>query len=252
MQENLDINFNISDRISYIIDNERINVSELSRKLGYERSQNLNDYKSGKAKPTFDFFSKFISSGFSEKYNLIWLISGNGPILNSNYISDKNSNNNDRLVEQKPKSTSMNEVALLERPLEESIAYYNEYASAGLMMGIAEGKTTPDAYINVPGLNDCDMAINVYGESMTPIYQPGQIAICKKVPVDPQLSYVRYGEAYLAICDDGPVIKYIRKSDDRDYLVFASANEDYEPYLVHKSRIQDLYLIKGVVARKNL
>lgn len=202
--------------------------------------------------------NKSIGSGVLENIlihysdlNAEWLLTGNGEMLKNSTSDYRNSKNSDRLVKLYPNPASM-EVDIVEKSVAESIAYYNEYASAGLMLGISEGKTHPDSFINVPGLNDCDIAINVYGESMTPVYQPGQIIICKKVPVDPQMSYVRYGEAYLAFCDDGPVIKYIKKCDDNDYLVFASENEDYEPYIVHKNRIRELYLIKGAIARKSL
>ncbi len=68
----------------------------------------------------------------------------------------------------------MNDVDLLEK-LNQSIAYYNEYASAWLILGISEGKPLPNAYINVPGLNHCD----------------------------------------LAICNNRPVIRYIKKCDDK-------------------------------------
>lgn len=181
-----------------------------------------------------------------------WLLSGKGSMIKNSSPGYKNSNNNDTLVDQTPKSTNMNEVDLLENPTEISVPYFNEYASAGLMLGIADGKIRPDAYINVPGYSDCDLAINVYGESMYPEYRSGEIVICKKVPVDSQMSYIRFGEAYIAICDDGPVLKYIKRTDDNDYLVFESANEKYQPYLVHKSRIQELYIVKGVITRKNL
>lgn len=240
------------DRVNEIIKYKNLPVSTFEKEVGLsnnaiqsaiKRNSNLKD------ETLINILNRF------KEIDPIWLLLGEGYMLKSSTHSKTFTENSTTLADsnKNPKSTSKDmNVTLLEYPERESIAYYNEYASAGLMMGISEGKAIPDAYINVPGLNDCDLAINVYGESMTPIYQPGQIAICKKVPVDPQLSYVRFGEAYLAICDDGPVIKYIKKSEDKDYLVFASANEEYEPYLVHKSRIQDLYLIKGVVARKNL
>ena len=124
--------------------------------------------------------------------------------------------------------------------------------SAGLMIGIESGKIVPDAEICVPGLNDCDMAVNVWGDSMYPKYCSGEIVICKTVPIDKELSYVRFGEAYVILCDDGPVLKYIKKGDNDSTLTFSSENTHYESYQVSKNRIKKLFLIKGVITRKNL
>jgi transcriptional regulator with XRE-family HTH domain len=131
------------------------------------------------------------------------------------------------------------------------VPYYDVAVSAGLMLGINGDKIKPDAEISVPGLNDCDLAVNVWGDSMYPKYCSGEIVVCKSVPLDAHLSYVRFGEAYVIICDDGPVVKYIKKGEDEHHLCFESENKHFESYQIQKSRIQKLYLIKGVITRKN-
>jgi transcriptional regulator with XRE-family HTH domain len=133
-----------------------------------------------------------------------------------------------------------------------TIPYYDVSASAGLLVGITDGKMQPDEHISVPGLNDCDLALNVWGDSMFPEYCSGEIIACKSIPLDKELSYVRFGEAYVAFCDDGIVLKFIKKGKDSSHLTFESKNEHYEPYQVHKARIKNLYLVKGVITRKNL
>jgi SOS-response transcriptional repressor LexA len=128
----------------------------------------------------------------------------------------------------------------------------NQSKTSCLDIGLTEGKIQPDEHISIPGLNDCDLALNVWGDSMFPEYCSGEIIACKAIPMDKELSYVRFGEAYVAFCDDGIVLKFIKKGKDSSHLTFESKNEHYEPYQVHKSRIKNLYLVKGVITRKNL
>lgn len=132
------------------------------------------------------------------------------------------------------------------------IPYYDVAVSAGVLLDNFQSKIKPDAEICVPGLNDCDIALNVWGDSMYPKYCSGEIVVCKNVNLDKEMSYVRFGEAYVIQCDDGPVLKYLKKGVDEKHLAFESENKHYETYQVEKSRIKSLHLVKGVITRKNL
>lgn len=129
--------------------------------------------------------------------------------------------------------------------------YFDNYASAGIVSGITDGRTRPDAVILVPGLDDCNFAINVYGDSMYPKYCAGEIVMCKEVIIDPELTYVRFGEAYVVVLDDGTVLKYVQPGKDDAYLLFESENSHFKPYQVHKSRVKQMFLVKGVITRKS-
>ena len=102
--------------------------------------------------------------------------------------------------------------------------------------------TTGEIYGNIEwagedsttGLNDCDLAVNVWGDSMYPKYCSGEIVVCKSVPMDKELTCVRFGEAYVVMCDDGPVVKYIKRGKDEKHLCFESENNHYEAYQVSK------------------
>ena len=56
-------------------------VNAFAKKLGYGRSQTLYDIAQAKSMPSFDFFFRFINTGFSEKISLEWLITGKGSML---------------------------------------------------------------------------------------------------------------------------------------------------------------------------
>lgn len=131
------------------------------------------------------------------------------------------------------------------------IPYFDGRVSAGLLLGIGEGKEIPDGEVKVPGLNDCDFAINVWGDSMYPKFCSGEIIVCKSIPIDKELSYVRFGEPYVILCDDGLVLKYLKKGKDNNHLAFESENKNFEPYQVHKSRVKKIFLVKSVITRMN-
>ena len=74
MQEKKKENTSFSERITEIIEIERITANEFAKQLGYARSQTVYDVINGKSKPSADFFQRFINTGFSDKYSMEWLI----------------------------------------------------------------------------------------------------------------------------------------------------------------------------------
>lgn len=75
-------NTTISERFLQIVDFLNVSTNDFAKKLGYNRSQAIYDVINGKSKPSFDFFEKLYSSEYSEKFNLKWLITGEGKMLN--------------------------------------------------------------------------------------------------------------------------------------------------------------------------
>jgi transcriptional regulator with XRE-family HTH domain len=88
-------NTDFSERILQVIDYFGITRNDFAKKIGYKRSQALYDMINGKALPSYDFFSKLLSSEYSE-INIEWLITGKGAMLkseelNTNIIEDTES-----------------------------------------------------------------------------------------------------------------------------------------------------------------
>jgi len=78
-----------SDRIKMVIDNEGFNSNNLSKKLGYPRSQTVYNIINGKVFPSFDFLYRLFSTKEFDKYDPVWLITGRGEMLKKG-ISEKN------------------------------------------------------------------------------------------------------------------------------------------------------------------
>ena len=75
-----EINTEISERISILIDFLSISPNKFAKILGYERGQTIYDIKNGVSAPSFDFFKRLFSSEYSVLINPIWLFTGKGSI----------------------------------------------------------------------------------------------------------------------------------------------------------------------------
>lgn len=79
-------NTEISARIEEVIFILHTNPNKFANALGYIRAQTIYDIVSGKSAPSYDFFKRFIMSGYSVFINLRWLFTGEGnPIIEETY-----------------------------------------------------------------------------------------------------------------------------------------------------------------------
>lgn len=79
-------NAEISARVGLMIDLLHTNPNKLANALGYGRAQTIYDILNGKAAPSYDFFKRFLASGYAAFISLRWLISGEGlPIIEETY-----------------------------------------------------------------------------------------------------------------------------------------------------------------------
>ena len=79
-------NTEISARIEEVIFILHTNPNKFANALGYSRAQTIYDIVSGKSAPSYDFFKRFIMSGYSVFINLRWLFTGEGnPIIEETY-----------------------------------------------------------------------------------------------------------------------------------------------------------------------
>lgn len=79
-------NAEISARVDQMIALLHTNPNKLANALGYGRAQTIYDILNGKAAPSYDFFKRFLASGYAAFINLRWLIAGEGtPIIEETY-----------------------------------------------------------------------------------------------------------------------------------------------------------------------
>lgn len=124
--------------------------------------------------------------------------------------------------------------------------YYDIDASAG---NTSMFETWNEAFckkISVPGFGDCDFALNIWGDSMFPMFHNGSIALCKEW----KQSFIEYGFIYLIITKENHrMIKYIKPGKTEETITCESENKFYEPVEIKKEDILKMYMVKGSIER---
>ena len=101
----------------------------------------------------------------------------------------------------------------------------------------------------IPEFRDCTDAVNLYGDSMLPLYKSGQIIILKEW----KESFIDYGNVYLVITKKGNrMVKYLRKGTDADHVLCVSENKEFDSFEILMDDILRLYLVKGSIAKNTL
>ena len=130
---------------------------------------------------------------------------------------------------------------------EGAIRYYDIDASAGSVEMFDPGKGVKFKKIIVPGYGDCDVALNVWGDSMDPILRSGEIILCKEW----NESFIEFGYIYLIISTENHrMIKYIQPGVDDSKISCVSANSHYKTFEINKTDILKLFVVKGHINRR--
>ena len=98
----------------------------------------------------------------------------------------------------------------------------------------------------IPGFEDCEVALNVGGDSMYPELKSGQIVALKEW----RESYIEYGHTYLVVTKHNHrMIKRLRRAADAEEVTCESANSLYDTFQIKRADILKLFLVKGHIER---
>ncbi len=119
-------------------------------------------------------------------------------------------------------------------------------ASAGLDNNI-ENNDLKRIPVTIPGWEKEVIFINVFGDSMYPKYNAGEIIGVKTI----EFKYLNYGYPYVIVLTNGDTyIKIVQPGTDKENLILESINEFYKPKEFHLSLIKSFYSIKGVIKKE--
>lgn len=96
----------------------------------------------------------------------------------------------------------------------------------------------------IPGLTHADFMIKVSGSSMQPKYYGGDVVACKLVK---DWTFFQWNRVYVLDTAQGALVKRVKKGSDNDHITLVSDNELYEPFEVHRSDLNAVALVIGVV-----
>ncbi|QEE49664.1 S24 family peptidase [Flavobacterium alkalisoli] len=221
---------NIYNRLLQLSENKGFkSVNEFAIKgLNYTSSEKLNRLKKENAKPSFDILED-ISNKF-EDVNLNWFITGEGKML--------------KIYEQNDEKTQVNE---------QSTEYVTGKSLPLIPVSAMAGFGTIDQTILerdcerfvVPNFKTADFVITVSGNSMQPKYNSGDVVACKKLNINDV--FFQWGKVYVLDTDQGALLKRIRKGKDDDHILVVSDNPEYDPFDLHKSKLNAIAIVTGVI-----
>jgi len=121
------------------------------------------------------------------------------------------------------------------------------FAQAGSLTGWSEGIEEVKCERVISPVNDVDMAVHIYGESMYPDIPNGSVCYVKRVK-----SVIEWGRAFILDTVDGPLLKYLTPGSDEEHVKCVSANHDpkYAPFEVSKDDILGIYRVVMCMSMK--
>ncbi len=131
---------------------------------------------------------------------------------------------------------------------------YDLHATAGANENISQLPELPTFHVKVPGYEDCNFGMYVYGHSMYPTIETGSLILCRRVK---DKSVIMYGEIYLIRTNDYLMVKRLQKPEARNAVLCTSDNFEqrsekfkrFEPFELPIDKILDLYLVKGIIKK---
>ena len=224
---------NILNAFVKVAENENIKITQLEKTIGASKG-----VLSRAITNNSDIRSKWFLSLVENypKYNVEWLITGEGPMLKQDTYTVN--------VLDNGRKTKDGFVSNQEGPL------YNLEAFAGLKELFSHH--TPSQVVDtikIPNLPKCDGAITVTGDSMYPLLKSGDIILYKETSVE----NIFFGEMYLLSIqlnewEEYITVKYIQKSDEgKDFVKLVSQNQHHQPKDIHQSKISTIAVVKASI-----
>lgn len=142
----------------------------------------------------------------------------------------------------------------LRMQVSEGIPIYELRASASGIESFHDEKEIPAFSVQVPGYEDCNFGMYVYGHSMYPTIENGALILCRKIT---DKNIILYGEIYVIVTKDYRMVKRLQKSEIENSITCISDNgEDkkngdrrYESIELNTDKILNLYIVKGIIKK---
>lgn len=196
------------------------NKSAFAAAIGVTPSVVDNIVGKRQGKPSFDVIEKISANA---EINVEWLITGKGQMQNDTAYNQAN------IASPKPN---------------DGIPLIPVKAMAGFFTGEVIIHESDCERINIPGIK-ADFAIPVSGDSMTPLYQSGDMVICQFVNLSDM--FFQWGKVYVINTNQGVLLKRVRPGAKKNTIKVISENATYDPIDLPLSDIYQIALVKGLV-----
>ena len=203
-----------------------MSIKSFADKIDYSPAK-LHDLKRGKTRRFSDELIAHITTAFPA-ISRVWLMTGEGSMY-------KNASGGNTL----PPADTDQHSALPLIPIE-AVAGYNGNDSMGVRLNDC-------TFYNVPEFvaAKAEYMIRVSGSSMYPKYASGDILACRRIP---EITFFQWGKVYVIDSNQGAMVKRLFEvTDNPDVVLCKSDNENYPPFVLHKSDIRSLSIVVGVI-----
>lgn len=134
------------------------------------------------------------------------------------------------------------------------VPYFDVEASAHITDMANQEHPNPEFYVDFQPFNDCSAYLPIFGESMFPMIRSGDVVAVKQIT---NLNVIQWGEPYLVVTNgesnDLRTVKLVFEADEKDSLVLRASNPNFKgDMVVTKASILGMYLVKGIVTRRQM
>lgn len=131
-----------------------------------------------------------------------------------------------------------------------AVPYYDLDVFAGnLTIFNQDGTEAVTDYVNIPGMRDCTLLVNVSGDSMYPTFKRGDVIGLKEIK---EKEVLEYGQPYVLITDENRFLKYVRKAEHKAKWLLKSENPKYDDFEIDKNIVRRVFLVRGIVRSENI
>ena len=206
----------IGHRLNKYLMSQRKSINSSSKELSMHPSQVYNIIKGKNYGVTY--LLRILQ--YYPDINPLWLITGEGHMLKS-----------EELTKDKFKL----------------IPVFDITVTAGRSLSFFEDKEAVIDHISIGiEFKDCNAAIRIYGDSMYPLYQSGDLILIKSLK---KHSYIQWGHAYLIITKEDRMLKHVHKGPAEDTFILKSHNEHYHPFEIQREDILGIFEVHGYIRK---
>lgn len=112
---------------------------------------------------------------------------------------------------------------------DEGTPIYELSATASQMDNIGQLPEVPTFHVKIPGYEDCNFGMYVFGHSMYPTIETGSLVLCRKIH---DKTVIMYGEIYLIRTKDYLMVKRLQKNEQKGYVLCTSVVSQFEYFSV--------------------
>ena len=228
------MNTTINQRVQEIADKLcNGNVSEMARIVGVNQGALRDITGTKKTKPGFETLNK-IADNSTLNINAYWLLTGKGRMQSSR---------TDIIQKQVYKEVKTGIIPI-----------YDIDLATNLKTLFAEPVNYEVGEIKIPNAPDCDGAIYVRGDSMSPLIESGSMIAYKQLhSLDSLISGAMYVMDFVSGGNDFLAIRYVKWEDDNNKtLRLVSYNKHYKDMIIQASDVRAIALVKIVIRMNSM